>query len=89
MCGAVCGSCYTNMFMDHVESQENKKLCFYATSLALNLYLVEACHAKRKLFIPLRLNMAAELSIETVPGCQREKDAFFSTLILESSRAIL
>ena len=42
----------------HVESQENKKLCFCTASLALNSCLGEACHAKTKLFILLRLNMA-------------------------------
>ena len=43
-----------------VESQENKKLCFCAASLTLNLLLAEACCAKTKLFISPRLNMAAE-----------------------------
>ena len=43
----------------HVDSQENKKLCFCTASLALNTRLVEACRAKTKLFIPPRLNMAA------------------------------
>ena len=41
---------------DHIESQENKKLCFCTASLALN----KACHAKTKLFIPSRLNMAQQ-----------------------------
>ena len=44
----------------HVESQENKKLCFCTASLALNSRLAEACRAKTKLFVPPRLNMAAE-----------------------------
>ena len=44
----------------HVESQENKKLSFCRANLALNLCLAEACYAKTKLFILLRLNMAAE-----------------------------
>ena len=44
----------------HVESQENKKLCFCMASLALNSRLAEACRAKTKLFILLRLNMVAE-----------------------------
>ena len=30
---------------DHVESQENKKLCFCMASLALNLRLGDACRA--------------------------------------------
>ena len=29
----------------HVESQENKKLCFYTASLTVNSHLGEACHA--------------------------------------------
>ena len=33
----------------HVESQENKKLCFCTASLALNSRLGEACRAKTKL----------------------------------------
>ena len=41
----------------HVESQENKKLCFCTASLALNSRLGEACRAKTKLFILTRLNM--------------------------------
>ena len=44
----------------HVESQENKKLCFCTASLALNSRLSEATRAKTKIFIHLRLNMAAE-----------------------------
>ena len=44
----------------HVEPQENKKLCFCTASLALNSGLAEACLSKTKLFIPPRLNMAAE-----------------------------
>ena len=35
----------------HVESEENKKLCFCTASLALISYLAEACRAKTKLFI--------------------------------------
>ena len=42
----------------HVESQENKKLCFCTARLALNSRLAEACRAKTKLFILLILNMA-------------------------------
>ena len=38
----------------HVESQENKKLCFCMASLALNSRLGEACHAKKKKFYILR-----------------------------------
>ena len=38
----------------------NKKLSFYTVSLALNSRLAEACRAKTKLFIPSRLNTAAE-----------------------------
>ena len=34
----------------HVESQENKKLCFCTASLALNSRLAEACRAKTKAF---------------------------------------
>ena len=30
----------------HAESQENKKLCLYSGSLALNSRLAEACRAK-------------------------------------------
>ena len=44
----------------HVESQEDKKLCFCTASLALNSHVGEASRAKTKLFIHLRLNMAAE-----------------------------
>ena len=43
----------------HVDSKDNKKLCFCTASLALNSCLGEVCHAKIKLFIPSRLNMAA------------------------------
>ena len=44
----------------HVESQENKKLCFCTASLALNSRVGEASRAKTKLFILLRLNMGDE-----------------------------
>ena len=44
----------------HVESQGNKKLCFCTASLALNSRLVGAYRAKTKLFIPPKLDMAAE-----------------------------
>ena len=44
----------------HVESPENKKLCFCKASVALNSRLAEACRAETKFFIPPRLNMAAE-----------------------------
>ena len=44
----------------HVESQENKKLCFCTVSLALNSRVAEVSRAKTKLFSLLRLNMAAE-----------------------------
>ena len=44
----------------HSESPENKKLCFCTASLALNSRLAESCRAKTKLFIPPRLNVAAE-----------------------------
>ena len=44
----------------HVESQENKKLCFCTVNPALNSHVGEANRAKTKLFILLRLNMAAE-----------------------------
>ena len=43
----------------HVDSQENNKLCFCTASVALNLHVGEANRAKTKLFILLRLNMAA------------------------------
>ena len=59
----VVGACGGNRPLSlggHVESQENKKLCFCTASLALNLHLGEACCAKTKLFILLRLNMATE-----------------------------
>ena len=36
----------------HVESQENKKLCFCTVSLALNSRLAKACRAKTKFFFP-------------------------------------
>ena len=41
----------------HVESQENKKLCFCMARLALNSRLGKASCAKTKFFILLRLNM--------------------------------
>ena len=44
----------------HVEPQENKKLCFCTASLALNSRLGEASHAKAKLFVCLRHNMASK-----------------------------
>ena len=44
----------------HVESQQNKKLCYCTASLAHTWIQCEACRAKTKLFILLRLNMAAE-----------------------------
>ena len=44
----------------HVESHENKRLCFCTASLAPNSRLAEACRAETKFFIPPRLNMAAE-----------------------------
>ena len=44
----------------HVESQENKKLCFRTASLGQTRIQYEAFRAKTKLFILLRLNMAAE-----------------------------
>ena len=44
----------------HVESQKNKKLCFRTASLAQTRIQCEACRAKPKVFILLRLNMAAE-----------------------------
>ena len=34
----------------HVESQDNKKLCFCMASLALNVHLVKACCVKTKAF---------------------------------------
>ena len=44
----------------HSAAMLSLKLCFYTASLALNsrLRLGEACRAKAKLFISLRLNMA-------------------------------
>ena len=33
----------------HAESQENKRLCLYSASLALNSRLAEACRAKTQL----------------------------------------
>ena len=51
-----CCDCYqplwTSSHGGHVESQENKKVCFCTVSLALNSRLAEACRAKTKLFIP-------------------------------------
>ena len=44
----------------HIESRENRMLCFCTASLALKSRLAEACRAKTKLFIRSRLNMAAE-----------------------------
>ena len=44
----------------HVESQENKKVCFRTASLAHTRIQCKACRAKTNLFILLRLNMAAE-----------------------------
>ena len=44
----------------HVESQENRKLCFCTASLAQTRIQCEASRAKTKLFILLRLNMAAD-----------------------------
>ena len=41
----------------HVESQENKKLCFRAVSLAQTRIQCEACRAKTKLFILPRFNI--------------------------------
>ena len=59
----------------HVESQENKKLCFCTASLALNSGVGEANRAKTKLFILilLRLNMATEWerSIPPPPKCNQ------------------
>ena len=56
-----CSGSYRPLSLDgQVESQENKKLCFCTASLALNSRLGEACRAKTKFFILLRLNMAAE-----------------------------
>ena len=43
----------------HVEFQENEKLCFRTASLGEVQVQCEAYRAKRKLFILLRLNMAA------------------------------
>ena len=43
----------------HVESRGNKKLCFRTASLGQTRIQCEACRAKTKLFILLRLNMAA------------------------------
>ena len=42
----------------HVESQENKKLCFCMASLALNSRPGETCRDETKFFILLRFNMA-------------------------------
>ena len=47
-------------FAGHIEYQENKKLCFCTASLALNSRMGEACRAKTKQFILLRLNMVAD-----------------------------
>ena len=44
----------------HVESQEDKKLCFCTASLAQTRIQCEACRAKTKLFILPRLNVAAK-----------------------------
>ena len=44
----------------HVESQGIKKLCFCTASLCKTQIQCEACRANKKLFILLKLNMAAE-----------------------------
>ena len=44
----------------HVESQEDKKLCFCMASPSHTLIQCNASRAKTKLFILLRLKMAAE-----------------------------
>ena len=44
----------------HVESLENKKVCFCTVGLAQTRIQREANRAKTKLFVLLRLNMAAE-----------------------------
>ena len=44
----------------HVESRGNNKLCFHTASLGQTRTECEACRAKTKVFIPPRLNMAAE-----------------------------
>ena len=43
----------------HVGSQGKKRLCFRTASLGQTRIQCEACRAKSKLFILLRLNMAA------------------------------
>ena len=43
----------------HVESRGNKKLCFHTASLGQTRIQCNACHAKTKPFILLRLNMTA------------------------------
>ena len=43
----------------HVESRGNKKLCFRTASLGQTRIQCEACRAKTKPFILLRLNMVA------------------------------
>ena len=43
----------------HVESRGNKKLDFRMANLAQTRIQCEACRAKTKLFIILRVNMAA------------------------------
>ena len=43
----------------HVETQGNKKLCFRTASLGQTRIQCEAYRARTKLFILLRLNMAA------------------------------
>ena len=67
-------SCRPLSLGGHVESQENKKLCFLTASLAQTRIQCEACRAKKKkkkkkkkkiyiyiyIYILLRLNMAAE-----------------------------
>ena len=44
----------------HVESRGNKRLCFRTASLGQTRIQCEASRAKTKLFILLRLNLAAE-----------------------------
>ena len=55
---------YRQIDLYHTEAmlslEENKTLFVCTASLALNSRLAEACRAKTKLFIPPRLNVAAE-----------------------------
>lgn len=52
--------CCEDLEQQKLRTLKKIELCFCMVSLALNLCLTETCHAKTKLFIPSRLNVAAE-----------------------------